>query len=431
MEEPERICECLFEKFFPSTQAAELLRVYALEEPPPSVSVAEARKAFSGGRPYAALGPDGLPKALISCAFRQIPEVFAALATRSLQLGFLPGPWQRSQVVCIPKKPNPRNLLTLLGPISLIDSLAKSAHQIVAQRLAHFVETHHCLLADSWFRASRGTSEALISATDFIERNLAHQQEVYGITLDIKAAFDSLHPSAVLDALEQMQVPSYLLTWIQSFFRHREARLDIESGSFTHRPRIGTPQGSPLSPLLFIIGINPILELVDIPGTLSQAYTDDILVLGAAPTELEVQMKIQRALDRMNSWAQDRGLHFAPEKCFQIRFARRRRRSSSPRPLYIQGQQLPQKSAALYLGIWLDETLQWSPQIHSVAQKVRSRLELIRRMTGPSWGMLPEAVEKLISQVIEPAAYYGAEVWQNGAYNERKLAPLEKAMRQA
>ena len=49
----------------------------------------------------------------------------------------------------------------------------------------------------------------------------------------------------------------------------------------------------------------------------------------------------------------------------------------------------------------------------------------------PLLGMLPEAVEKLISRVIEPAAYYGAEVWQNGAYNERKPAPLEKAMRQA
>ena len=45
--------------------------------------------------------------------------------------------------------------------------------------------------------------------------------------------------------------------------------------------------------------------------------------------------------------------------------------------------------------------------------------------------MLPEAVEKLIRRAIEPAAYYGAVVWQSAAYNERRLAPLEKAMRQA
>ena len=96
-------------------------------------------------------------------------------------------------------------------------------------------------------------------------------------------------------------------------------------------------------------------------------------------------------------------------------------------PLFPRGQQLKHRSAVLYLGIWIDETLSWSPQVHSAAGKVRTRLEWIRRMTGPTWGMLPEAVGKLVSRVLEPAAYYGAEVWQAVAYNERKLAPLRKS----
>ena len=44
-------------------------------------------------------------------------------------------------------------------------------------------------------------------------------------------------------------------------------------------------------------------------------------------------------------------------------------------------------------------------------------------MTGATWGMLTEAVEKVVSRVMEPVAYYGAEVWQVAAYNERKLPP--------
>ena len=132
----------------------------------------------------------------------------------------------------------------------------------------------------------------------------------------------------------------------------------------------------------------------------------------------------------MNFWAQDRGLIFAPEKCFQIRFVKRRRRTDSL-PVFLRGQQLNKKSAILYLGVWLDETTSSNTQVASAAGKVRTRLDWIRRLTGPTWGMLPEAVEKLVSRVIEPAAYFGAEVWQRAAYNERTAGHLEKVMRQA
>ena len=109
----------------------------------------------------------------------------------------------------------------------------------------------------------------------------------------------------------------------------------------------------------------------------------------------------------------------------------KRRRRIDTLPVFLRGQQLNKKAAIMYLGVWLDETTSWSTQVASAAGKVRTRLDWIRRMTGPTWGMLLEAVEKLVSRVIEPAAYFGAEVWQRAAYNERTVGPLEKAMRQA
>ena len=102
--------------------------------------------------------------------------------------------------------------------------------------------------------------------------------------------------------------------------------------------------------------MDPILELAqDIEALHIQAYADDILVLSTAPTERSAQIKLQETLDRMNTWAQDRGLIFAPEKCFQIRFVKRRRRIDTF-PVFLRGQQLNKKAAIMYLGVWLDET---------------------------------------------------------------------------
>ena len=56
LENPDSISAGLISKFFPPAPE-EPLRIYAQEEFPPPVSVAEARRAFGGGRPYAAPAP--------------------------------------------------------------------------------------------------------------------------------------------------------------------------------------------------------------------------------------------------------------------------------------------------------------------------------------------------------------------------------------
>ena len=432
IEDPQLISAKLFGKFCPDGPPLNWNRTFCDDdEAIPPVSIAEARESFLGGRPYAAPGPDGLPKAAISRAFRHAPETFAQLASTSLRLGVLPVTWQRATVVCIPKKPNPRNTLACLRPISLIGAIAKSIHQIVHHRLAQYLEVRQLLSPRQFgFRVGRGTEEALIAATTFVESNIRQHRAVYGITLDIKAAFDSLRPAVVLEQLMDWRVPRYLINWVASFFQNRELVIDLEGGSFGHRPSVGTPQGSPLSPLLFCIGIDSVLRLPLMPGTHIQAYADDLLLLGTDEFEERTQTKLQHALDRLDTEARSKGLSFAPQKCYQIRFESKIRRIA-PRPLHINGQQLPQQKAVLYLGIWFDMTLSWTEQVHYAAKKVRGRLDQIRRFTGPFWGMLPAAVEKLVHMAIEPAAYYGAVVWQSVAYSARTLAPLEKAIRQA
>ena len=60
----------------------------------------------------------------------------------------------------------------------------------------------------------------------------------------------------------------------------------------------GIPQGSPLSVLLFIIGVNSVVECVP-PPVEKYMYVDDLVLFYSARNEQEMQRVLQLAVDRL------------------------------------------------------------------------------------------------------------------------------------
>lgn len=71
----------------------------------------------------------------------------------------------------------------------------------------------------------------------------------------------------------QTQNLGYLVKWVQDFLADRTSSFSLHGHTFESILQKGTLQGSPLSPVLFILGVNPLLQLL--PKCL--AYADDIL----------------------------------------------------------------------------------------------------------------------------------------------------------
>src|SRR5207302_1940865 len=72
--------------------------------------------------------------------------------------------------------------------------------------------------------------------------------------LDIKGDFDNVSSSHLSSILRQKGVSAYLVAWIRSFLTNRQCRLIFQGAPYILSPVfVGTPQGSPISPLLFVI----------------------------------------------------------------------------------------------------------------------------------------------------------------------------------
>jgi hypothetical protein len=81
--------------------------------------------------------------------------------------------------------------------------------------------------------------------------------------IDIQGAFDCVDYIRLLDALREKGYPGWIVRWVRTFLVGRTAGLYIDAEESAVIPvRVGVPQGSPLSPILYILYMAPLYELL-------------------------------------------------------------------------------------------------------------------------------------------------------------------------
>jgi retron-type reverse transcriptase len=103
-------------------------------------------------------------------------------------------------------------------------------------------------------RAGRSTETALELLTRQVHTIWSSKRHVATLlSIDISGAFDTVNPSRLLDILRKKRLPYWIVQWVQAFITTRKTTLVIQGYETPLFPvDAGVPQGSPLSPILFL-----------------------------------------------------------------------------------------------------------------------------------------------------------------------------------
>lgn len=103
-------------------------------------------------------------------------------------------------------------------------------------------------------RPGRSSQEALVHLVSWIKAHWRAGRIVGAIFADVKSAFPSVHHPWMLQILETLGFPPELINIIYSFLTGRETFLSFNGYESVNFPlKHGLPQGSPLSPLLYLL----------------------------------------------------------------------------------------------------------------------------------------------------------------------------------
>ena len=126
------------------------------------------------------------------------------------------------------------------------------------------------------------------------------------------------------------------------------------------------PQGSILGPLLFIIYINDIPEISQFSKFI--LYADDANIIITADTIEQISDKLETLTKNLVDWVNSNGLVLNLKKTKYMIFSQTHN-TELPQPLFIADTLIEHKHEARFLGVIIDEKLNWSQHIATLKSK--------------------------------------------------------------
>ncbi|EXU95447.1 reverse transcriptase domain protein [Metarhizium robertsii] len=370
-------------------------------------------------------GADNITVKLLQAVWDIIGGHVCRLYQGCLTVGHHPGVFREAEVVMIPK-PGKRNLSTPRAwrPISLLFCLGKGLERLIARRLA-WASIHYAVLHPQQAGAlpKRSAVDLVAALIHDIEEAFARGEVATLVTADIQGAFDTAMCNRLVLRLREQGWPDNLARWAGSFMSGRSARVRYQDITTPTTPlQCGLPQGSPVSPILFLLYTEPIYRLGNPEGRFG--YADDTAILCTGQSLEETSRIASEYLQELVNWGAANGISFDPEKTEVMHFSLRRRETELP---VRHGDVEKQPEAAMrWLGLWLDRKLTFKTHVEKWTAKAQAIAHHLQSLGNTRRGALPSAVQRAVRACVEPILLFGVEAWYPGTTSPRWRQPTKE-----
>nr|BAX24492.1 reverse transcriptase [Beryx splendens] len=265
----------------------------------------------------AAPGPDGIRKAHI-VAWDPCGTKTARIFNAILRTSYIPNLFKKNRTTLLPKTGDMAKLQNIghWRPITIGCLMQRLMAGVVHVRMSKTCIIHE---RQRGFIPSPGCAENLVLLEGLIKLSKRERRSLAVVFIDFAKAFDSISHKHIKEVLLQRKIDKTILNYIQASYTGCKTRVSVGDKRTSHiKLKVGVKQGDPLSPLLFNLAIDPLLQKLEELGEgftdgrkrmASLAFADDIVLLSSSWTGMFKNLKI------LETFCELTGLSLNAEKC--------------------------------------------------------------------------------------------------------------------
>src|SRR5579859_7369154 len=418
--------------FFPPPPPATLDDINNTIYPQPvpcqqAVTPHQTHHAVSKASPKKAPGPDKITNQVLKKSYDVIQHHLHALVQASINTAHFPAIFKTTTIIVLRKPAKPDYTKpNAYRPIALENTMGKIIESTVTEILSYISEENNLLPPQHYGgRPGRTGEDAMMILAEKIY-NTWKEQEVYSVVfMDVAGAFNNVHHERLYHNMWKRRVPSFIVRWVESFLTGRSTILRFH-GIDSERIAVnaGVPQGSPISPILYLYYNSDLLE---IPGSrgMSLGFIDDIAYGVQGESDKENAKELERMLIKADRWRERHGARFETSKYVLIHFTRNGKKETNAH-ITISDTTIEPSEEARYLGVILDKGLRFRQHIQYATNKGTKFALAISRIAKSTWGATYVPTRTLFNAVVAARMDYAAIVWHRPTKHGRPPASLSK-----
>ena len=365
-------------------------------------------------------GHDNISNILLKDIIDYIALALTEVFNKSMMTGKFPTVMKLAEVVPLYKSKE-HSLEVNYRPISLLTTMLKVLEKLVYRRVYKFLQDTHQIYDNQFgFRANHSCEHAIGQVVSSIVKNNENRKYSCCVLLDLSKAFDTIEHTILLSKLELYGIRGNVLSWFKSYLTDRKLRVKCrtvsnmkEATSKDYPIEYGTPQGSCLGPLIFLIFVNDLH--LHLQFSESVQFADDTTLLLSHRNPNYLQFCVESELANIQDYFNANKLTLNVSKSMYILY-HNQRNPPSKFTIKLNGVELPRTSCAKLLGVWMDDKLKWDTHVNKLIHKLKSGLGMMRRSKNL---LTPKAKRLLYFGQIHSNLSYALCIW--GTMLQRSL----------